>query len=127
MHLPKISAPRGGVVFTPLASEQQRRRDEQIRALTERGLEQFAQAREMTINAAVYYAAQHGYDVHVFEPPQLLDIRHISSTNMLRQRCVGIEFTPTRYGMPTVHFHPCSGDDFDWEMAWEEDDLEHWI
>lgn len=102
IHFPEVTVPRGGIRYDQ--STAARMASERYRAMVARLIASAAHMREEATETAVRYAATHGYDVHVHNPPPFY---YLSPDEALaRQTYVGIEFTPARYpGVPTIWEH----------------------
>jgi hypothetical protein len=124
--LPDVSTTRGGITFDVLDESQRLARD-YARKITERMVADMARLRNATMEIAVLHAIENDLDVHIYEPPTPFSIHRASETQVYRMRHIGVAYTPMRFAAPTVHVHPTPGDEFAWEMAWEDSDLEHWL
>ena len=100
---PAVSASRGGIDFNrppdPAADA--------LEARHRRLAAQAATARRYAIDAACITAAEHGWDLHVYEPPTPYNLRYATDQQMAHLRSVGIAFTPAEHPVPTIHHHPC--------------------
>jgi hypothetical protein len=69
------------------------------------------------VDAACRVALAEGWDVHVYDPPDTTHRYqwHEDDTLVNQQRYVGIEFTPAKRSIPTVHEHGYADDYYDWD------------
>jgi hypothetical protein len=103
---PEVSVQRGGIVYRDLTPAEAAAQSA-WRAHVTRISDQLADARSAAIDSACVIALAEGWDVHVYEPPSLTyDVRHATEYDLIRLRCIGIEFTPAERPVPTIHHHP---------------------
>lgn len=111
---PRVSADRGGIRFRMDWTPEEIAAAEASRAFIARTVSALAQRRNAVVDAACVEALANGWDVHVYEPPTPLDIRHASGRDLLYLRHVGIAFTLRQRPIPTVHYHQ-RPDEWEWE------------
>ena len=103
IDLPPVSANRGGITFNhppnPAADA--------LEALRRRLAAAATDARNAAVDAACRTAAEHGWDLHVYDPPTPYNFRYATDRQMAYLRSVGIAFTPAEHPVPTIHHHPC--------------------
>lgn len=128
ISLPEVSVRRGGITFDMIEqTPTQRLAHEQMRRLQERIVTTSARYRDMVVDAACVTASLNGWDVHIYEPPTPFSITQASHEVLYRLRYVGIEYTPAKHPVPTLHYHAAPRDEFEAEMAWEDSGLGHWL
>lgn len=93
------------------------RAQEAYRSLVNRIVERQVRARHDAVEAACWVALREGWDVHVYNPPEPLNMYRSTGDNALSMLgYVGIEFTPAKYaGLPTIHEHNDHLNEFDWD------------
>jgi hypothetical protein len=110
--MPRIEVDRGGLLYRDLTPEETAAR-EAWRARVARVTSRLAEARNAAIDRACEIALANGWDIHVYEPPEPLSVSSTTERDLIRLRAVGIEFTPAKHPVPTVHHHRYRDDFYD--------------
>lgn len=115
IELPEVSALRVGMEYRiPTPAERTAR--EHADAIMRRAIERMLLQRHEAVELAAFTAYLGGWDLHVYEPPQLTTLRPLAD-DLYIQSFVGIEFRERDTGrsFPTIHEHRSSFDVLDWD------------
>lgn len=108
---PKVSVNRGGIEF-PKWTPDQIAAAETNRLLVARLTKKLAQRRADAVDAACIEAMANNFDVHVHEHYELDWVTTTIDNTYTVAAYVGIEFTPAKHPVPTIHYHRREYDDW---------------
>jgi hypothetical protein len=115
-HFPEIKVARGGIRYDAIPAPDPE--GDAIRAMIARRRDDFAKVRRLTIDHACLIGMSNGWDIHITEPPTVYNERWEPDKVLMYLRCIGIEFVPSEYAVPTLVFHAAPQM---WEDLWDED------
>ena len=107
---PKVTTARGGITFDFERTPMEKAAAEAWRAYVDRMIERMVLARAEAVDQACLIGMVEGWDIHVHEPPQPFSVTQTTEADLYRMRCVGIEFTPAKHIVPTIHYHRYNDD-----------------
>lgn len=113
---PKISVPRGGIRFEP-PTRAERLAQDALASQLRRMVDELMSRRNEVVDRATVVALANGWDIHVHEPPDVTtwDLEH-NRAEVHYLAYVGIEFTPAKHPLPTIHYHSSPDRDiYDWD------------
>lgn len=111
VDFPKIEVSRGGIRFDRRPSPEQMFEA----SVLQRAARRMAEVRHLTIERACAEALANGWDIHIYEPPVEVKINRNAGSVTATLGQLGIAFTESEFGVPTITYRREHLDFFDWE------------